>query len=75
MWVLMAPIERHLLKGLRAGAGVTSYSAILSAAVEPGQWLAVVGCGGLGHLVVQFAKGMGIKVLAGESVLARPKLD
>jgi D-arabinose 1-dehydrogenase-like Zn-dependent alcohol dehydrogenase len=46
-----------------AGAGVTAYAAVKSANLKPGQWLAVFGCGGLGHLAIQFAKAMGIKTI------------
>ncbi|OQE29399.1 hypothetical protein PENSTE_c002G00701 [Penicillium steckii] len=45
-------------------AGATVYGAILAAGVKPGQWLAMVGIGGLGHLGVQYAKAMGCKVIA-----------
>ncbi|KAJ5965705.1 hypothetical protein N7481_012419 [Penicillium waksmanii] len=45
-------------------AGATTYGAILAAGVKPGQWLAMVGIGGLGHLGVQYAKAMGCKVIA-----------
>lgn len=31
-------------------AGVTSYNAVSSCELEKGDWLAIVGCGGLGHL-------------------------
>ncbi|KAJ5111497.1 hypothetical protein N7532_002032 [Penicillium argentinense] len=45
-------------------AGATVYGAILAADVKPGQWLALVGIGGLGHLGVQYAKALGYKVIA-----------
>lgn len=45
-------------------AGATTYGAILAADVKPGQWIAMVGIGGLGHLGVQYAKAMGCKVIA-----------
>jgi propanol-preferring alcohol dehydrogenase len=32
-------------------AGVTAYHAIDDCELKPGQWVAVIGCGGLGHLV------------------------
>ncbi|KAL2826255.1 chaperonin 10-like protein [Aspergillus cavernicola] len=44
-------------------AGITAYHAVKQCNLEPGQWLAVIGCGGLGHLAIQYAKAMGIKVL------------
>jgi len=32
--------------------------------LKPGEWLGVVGCGGLGQLATQYAKAMGYKVIA-----------
>ena len=37
-------------------AGVTTYKAIKEAKVEPGQWVAIYGAGGLGNLAIQYAK-------------------
>ena len=37
-------------------AGVTTYKAIKEAKVEPGQWVAIYGAGGLGDLAIQYAK-------------------
>ncbi|MTB64155.1 alcohol dehydrogenase AdhP [Streptococcus sp. zg-86] len=37
-------------------AGVTTYKAIKEAHLEPGQWIALFGAGGLGNLAVQYAK-------------------
>ncbi|CYU94227.1 TPA: alcohol dehydrogenase AdhP [Streptococcus suis] len=37
-------------------AGVTCYKAIKEAHLEPGQWIAIYGAGGLGNLAVQYAK-------------------
>ena len=37
-------------------AGVTTYKAIKVAGVQPGQWIAIYGAGGLGNLAVQYAK-------------------
>lgn len=31
--------------------------------LEPGQWLAVIGCGGLGLLAIQYAKAMGLRTV------------
>ncbi|KAL0935463.1 alcohol dehydrogenase-like domain-containing protein [Colletotrichum truncatum] len=45
-------------------AGATVYGALKAADPQPGQWLAMVGIGGLGHLGVQYAKAMGCKVIA-----------
>lgn len=45
-------------------AGATVYGALLAIDPKPGQWIAMVGIGGLGHLGVQYAKAMGLKVIA-----------
>lgn len=45
-------------------AGVTTYKGIKEADVQPGDWLAISGIGGLGHLAVQYAKAMGLYVVA-----------
>ncbi|KAI1852251.1 hypothetical protein JX266_002429 [Neoarthrinium moseri] len=44
-------------------AGVTAYHAIDDLKLEPGKWVAVIGCGGLGHLGIQYAKAMGYNVI------------
>jgi propanol-preferring alcohol dehydrogenase len=41
-------------------AGVTSYKGIKQTEAKPGEWLAVSGIGGLGHLAIQYAKHMGL---------------
>jgi len=45
-------------------AGITSYKGIKQTEARPGEWLAVSGIGGLGHLAIQYAKHMGLKVCA-----------
>ena len=45
-------------------AGVTVYRALRHAKIQPGQRLAVFGVGGLGHVAVQMALGMGAIVTA-----------
>jgi propanol-preferring alcohol dehydrogenase len=45
-------------------AGVTTYKGIKETDTKPGDWLAISGVGGLGHLAVQYAKAMGLHVLA-----------
>ena len=45
-------------------AGVTTYKAIKEAEVRPGEWVAISGIGGLGHVAVQYAKAMGLHVAA-----------
>jgi len=44
-------------------AGVTSFNAVSSSELNPGEWLAIIGCGGLGHLGIQYAKAMGFRVI------------
>ena len=43
-------------------AGVTTYKGIKETEAEPGEWIAISGCGGLGHLAIQYAKAMGLLV-------------
>jgi propanol-preferring alcohol dehydrogenase len=45
-------------------AGVTTYRGIKRTGARPGQWLAVIGIGGLGHIAVQYARAMGLLVAA-----------
>ncbi len=45
-------------------AGVTVYKGLKVLDARPGQWVAVVGIGGLGHLAVQYARAMGFHVAA-----------
>ena len=45
-------------------AGVTTYKGIKETDVRPGEWIVVSGVGGLGHVAVQYAKAMGLHVLA-----------
>jgi propanol-preferring alcohol dehydrogenase len=45
-------------------AGVTTYKGIKETEAKPGQWLAISGLGGLGHLAVQYGKAMGLHVAA-----------
>ncbi|KAG7112752.1 Alcohol dehydrogenase 1 like protein [Verticillium longisporum] len=44
-------------------AGITSYHCVKGCNLVRGQWIAIIGCGGLGHLAVQYAKAMGLKVI------------
>ncbi|CAK7210794.1 hypothetical protein SBRCBS47491_000899 [Sporothrix bragantina] len=44
-------------------AGVTAFHAVTGCELKPGEWLCVVGCGGLGQYATQFAKAMGYKVV------------
>jgi len=45
-------------------AGVTVYKGLKETDTRPGQWVAISGIGGLGHLAVQYAKAMGLQVAA-----------
>ena len=46
-------------------AGVTTYKALKETQVKPGETITILGAaGGLGHLAVQYAKAMGMRVLA-----------
>lgn len=45
-------------------AGVTTYKALKVCGAKPGDWVAIYGIGGLGHLAVQYAKAMGFNVVA-----------
>lgn len=45
-------------------AGVTVYKGLKESEVRPGEWVAISGIGGLGHVAVQYAKAMGMNVVA-----------
>jgi propanol-preferring alcohol dehydrogenase len=45
-------------------AGVTVYKGLKETEAKPGQWVAISGIGGLGHMAVQYAKAMGLHVVA-----------
>ncbi len=45
-------------------AGVTTYKGLKETDTKPGDWVAIVGVGGLGHVAVQYAKAMGLQVAA-----------
>lgn len=45
-------------------AGVTTYKGLKATGARPGQWVAISGIGGLGHLAVQYARAMGMHVAA-----------
>jgi len=45
-------------------AGITTYKGIKETGARPGEWIAISGIGGLGHLAVQYAKVMGLLVCA-----------
>src|SRR5262249_9609079 len=45
-------------------AGITTYNALRHSGAMPGDLVAVLGVGGLGHLGIQFANKFGYKVVA-----------
>ncbi|WP_167194620.1 alcohol dehydrogenase AdhP [Brevibacterium pigmentatum] len=45
-------------------AGVTVYKGLKRTEVKPGQWVVISGIGGLGHIAVQYAVAMGMRVIA-----------
>ena len=45
-------------------AGVTVYKGLKVTGVRPGQWVVISGIGGLGHIAVQYAVAMGMRVVA-----------
>jgi len=53
---------------------VTSYKALKESETKPGEFVTVIGAaGGLGHLAVQYAKAMGMRVIAMD--VGQKKLD
>lgn len=73
----------HLPKGINFTemapilcAGVTVYKGLKETEVKPGEWVAISGIGGLGHVAVQYAKAMGMHIAAidiGDDKLALAK--
>jgi propanol-preferring alcohol dehydrogenase len=45
-------------------AGVTTYKGLKETEARPGEWVVISGIGGLGHVAVQYAKAMGLHVVA-----------
>lgn len=45
-------------------AGVTTYKGLKETEARPGEWVAISGIGGLGHMAVQYAQAMGLRVVA-----------
>lgn len=45
-------------------AGVTVYKGLKMTDTKPGDWVAISGIGGLGHMAVQYARAMGLRVAA-----------
>ena len=61
----------HIPSGLSAQAaapiicaGITTYKGIKETGARPGEWIAISGIGGLGHLAIQYAMAMGLRVCA-----------
>ncbi|HVJ40997.1 MAG TPA: alcohol dehydrogenase AdhP [Dongiaceae bacterium] len=54
-------------------AGVTVYKGLKMTDTKPGNWVVISGIGGLGHMAVQYAKAMGLHVVAVD--IADSKLD
>lgn len=45
-------------------AGVTTYRGLKNSRARPGQFAAIIGVGGLGHIAIQYAKAMGLRPIA-----------
>lgn len=45
-------------------AGATVYKGLRETEARAGQWVAISGIGGLGHVAVQYARAMGLRVIA-----------
>ncbi len=45
-------------------AGITTYKGLKETGARLGEWVAISGVGGLGHLAVQYARAMGLRVCA-----------
>jgi alcohol dehydrogenase, propanol-preferring len=45
-------------------AGVTTYKGLKETETRPGEWVVISGIGGLGHVAIQYATAMGLRVAA-----------
>lgn len=45
-------------------AGVTTYKGLKETETRPGEWVVISGVGGLGHVAIQYATAMGLRVAA-----------
>ncbi len=54
-------------------AGVTTYKGLKETEARPGEWVVIFGVGGLGHIAIQYAKAMGLKVVGVD--IAEDKLE
>lgn len=56
-------------------AGITVYRALKEAGVHPGEWVCIPGAGGgLGHLAVQYARAMSMRVVAIDTGVEKEEL-
>jgi D-arabinose 1-dehydrogenase-like Zn-dependent alcohol dehydrogenase len=66
-WTALAQVPNEL-SPVEAGpllcAGITTFNALRNSGARPGDLVAVLGLGGLGHLAVQFAVKMGLRTVA-----------
>lgn len=61
-YVGIVPKELDLITGAPVVcAGVTTYKAVKQAKLNPGDFVAVIGVGGLGQMAIQYAKAMGYR--------------
>ncbi|KAJ5360454.1 hypothetical protein N7517_009645 [Penicillium concentricum] len=44
-------------------AGITAYHSVKKCGLQEGDWIAIIGCGGLGHLAIQYAKALKLRVI------------
>lgn len=54
-------------------AGLTVYKGIKETDIKAGEWLVISGIGGLGHMAIQYAKVMGLNVIAID--IHKPQLE
>jgi propanol-preferring alcohol dehydrogenase len=54
-------------------AGVTTYKGLKETEARPGEWVVISGVGGLGHVAIQYARAMGLKVVGVD--IAEDKLE
>nr|WP_315594954.1 alcohol dehydrogenase catalytic domain-containing protein [uncultured Cupriavidus sp.] len=45
-------------------AGIATFNALLQSGAQPGDTIAILGIGGLGHMALQYARRMGFRVIA-----------
>ncbi len=64
-YVLPIPKELDIVSGapILCG-GVTSYKALKQAELKVGDYVAIIGIGGLGHFAISYAKAMGLNIVA-----------